>query len=69
MGSNRIEREKEGGFEVWGWCERELVCEERENERENKLNTYLFAFGIKNEAMSKKNYSGDFELERVKRKK
>ena len=45
------------------------MCEERENERENKLNTYLFAFGIKNEAISKKNYSGDFELERVKRKK
>ena len=52
---------------------RECLCvRQRENERENKLNTYLSAFGIKNEAMSRGIVlllQENFEPERVKREK
>ena len=42
----------------YGGDVRECLCvRQRENERENKLNTYLSTFGIKNEAMSRRNSS------------
>ena len=56
--SRNSKKKKKVDILRYGGDVRECLCvRQRENERENKLNTYLFAFRIKNEATSKRNYS------------